>query len=205
MEENIGKRELNKARKRAAIVEAARQSFLEQGYAATSMSAVADALSCSKATMWSHFNSKEDLFAAVIDELVDEFSQEIDEVLTQQTFSHPALRRACLRFLDCLLAGHSIRLFRLVVGEGERFPEINVMFYSRGPEKLRRRVRAFFATAFSDAAAERLTIAMLSAIMGYRSDILLRPAQPGPAERQVFVDNLIEMIDWDGLEVRQPD
>lgn len=203
MDENIGKRERNKVRKRAAIVEAARQSFLENGYAATSMSAVTDTLSCSKATMWSHFNSKEDLFAAVIDDLVEQFAQQIDEVLTQQRFSLSALRRACLSFLDALLSERSIRLFRLVLSEGERFPEINEMFYARGPAKVRRAVRRFFATSFCDEEAERLTQVITWAMTGYRSDILLRPVKPDASEREAFVDNLIALIDWDSLAPRQ--
>ncbi|QVM83317.1 TetR/AcrR family transcriptional regulator [Novosphingobium decolorationis] len=203
MDQNIGKRERNKARKRAEIVEAARESFLEQGYAATSMSAVADALSCSKATMWSHFASKEELFAAVIDDLVGQFSQEIDEVLTRQTFSCPALRRACLRFLDCLLTEHSIRLFRLVLSEGERFPEINEMFYTRGPAKVRREVHRFFATAFCEDDAQRLTTVVTWAMTGFRTDILLRPVKPDGAECEAFVDDLIASIDWDRLSTHQ--
>ncbi len=202
MIEKIGKRERNKVRKRAAIVEAARTSFLEHGYAATSMSAVADSLSCSKATMWSHFSSKEELFAAVIDDLVDLFAAEIDDVLTQTRFSLPAMRKACLRFLDCLLTEHSIRLFRLVLSEGERFPEINEMFYSRGPAKVRRAIHAFFATAFCDVDADRVTTVTTWAMTGFRADILLRPIKPAASEREAFVDNLIAMIDWDSLSPR---
>lgn len=200
MEECIGKRELNKVRKRAMIVDAARHSFLEHGYAATSMSAVADNLGCSKATMWSHFGSKEELFAAVIDSLLELFSNDIDEVLTNQTFSLPAMRRACLRFLDCLLSDYSIRLFRLVVSEGERFPEINELFYARGPAKVRRDIRNFYATYFDDAGADKLTQLVVSAIAGYRTEILLRPVRPDIAEREAFVDDFIAMIDWDSLE-----
>jgi AcrR family transcriptional regulator len=67
MTDMIGKRQLNKARKREAIVQVATRAFLENGYAATSMSAIADELGGSKATLWAHFSSKEELFAAVID------------------------------------------------------------------------------------------------------------------------------------------
>ncbi|MCJ2184427.1 TetR/AcrR family transcriptional regulator [Novosphingobium sp. 1949] len=184
---------------------AARDAFLDQGYAATSMSAVTDRLGCSKATMWSHFSSKEELFAAVIDDLVDTFSSDIDEVLTSQTFSLPAMRRACLRFLECLMSEPSIRLFRLVLSEGSRFPEINEMFYQRGPAKVRRGIRAFYATRFCDADADMLTQVATSALTGFRSDILLRPEKPGPNESETFVDNLINLIDWDSLIPRADD
>lgn len=190
----IGKRELNKARKRAEIVDIATRSFFEHGYAATSMSAIAEELGGSKATLWAHFASKQDLFAAVIDLQVDSFSQDIDEVLTSQTYSVPALRRASARFLECLLRENAIRLFRLVVSEGGRFPEIKEMFYSRGPVKLRKCVIEFFATRVSEARATELSRLMIAMITGFRSDILLRPSPPSMAEREAFVDSLVEMI-----------
>lgn len=196
MEEHLGKRELNRLRKRATIVSAARESFLQQGYAATSMSAIADELRCSKATMWSHFASKEELFIAVVDELVAEFSRDIDEVLTSQTFSATTLRLAALRFLNCLMREPSIKLFRLVLSEGERFPEIADAFYQRGPARVRKGISTFFATRFTEADAETLTRVFISALTGYRSDMLLRPVRPSEADREIFVDELVAMIDW---------
>lgn len=196
MKELMGKRELNKARKRAEIVNIATRSFFEQGYAATTMSGIAEEVGGSKATLWGHFGSKEELFAAVLDHQIDSFSRDIDEVLTSQTFSVPAFRRACLRFLDCLLRDNSVRLFRLVLGEGERFPEVAEMFYSRGPVKLRKCFIEFCSTQFADADAERLSRVTIAAITGYRSDILLRPVRPSAAEHEAFVDNLIALIKW---------
>lgn len=196
MDENLGKREINRLRKRANIVSAARDSFLQQGYAATSMTAIADRLRCSKATMWSHFASKEDLFIAVVDELVSEFARDLDEVLTSQPFSIPTLRRASVRFLDCLMREPSIMLFRLVLSEGERFPEIAEAFYERGPAFVRKSVCAFFATHFAREDARLLTRVLVSALTGFRSDMLLRPVKPSAADREAFVDELIALIDW---------
>lgn len=196
MKEHAGKRELNKARKRADIVAIAKRWFFEHGYAATSMSAVSEELGGSKATLWAHFCSKEELFAAVIDELVNSFSRDIDELLTSQTFSPAALRRACVRLIECLLHENSVRLFRLVLSEGERFPEIAQMFYSRGPMKVRNCFAAFYATKFSPADAHWLAQFTTATIVGYRSNILLQPARPTSREHEIFVDNLIASIKW---------
>lgn len=194
MTETMGKRELNKARKRAEIVTVATRLFFEQGYAATTMSAIADALGGSKGTLWAHFASKEELFAAVIDMHVETFSNDIDEVLTGQTFSPAALRRACLRFLDCLLNENSVLLYRLVMSEGERFPEIKELFYARGPAKMRAAITCFFATRFDDGEAARLTQFTVSAVTGYRSDILLRPSPASRAQHEAFVDNMMAHV-----------
>lgn len=199
MTEMMGKRELNKARKREAIVEIATVAFLENGYAATSMSSIADTLGGSKATLWAHFSSKEELFAAVVDMQVDVFSVTITETVVNQVFSLVALRRAGVRFLESLLTPNSIRLFRLVVSEGERFPEVSEMFYSRGPALARGYVRNFFETRMSAEDALRLTRIFMSSLVGYRSDILMRPDKPTPAEREAFVDSLIASIVWPDL------
>ncbi|MCT2399825.1 TetR/AcrR family transcriptional regulator [Novosphingobium mangrovi (ex Huang et al. 2023)] len=190
----MGKREQNKARKRAEIVDIATRSFFERGYAATSMSAIAEELGGSKATLWAHFGSKEDLFAAVIDSQIDTFARDIDEVLTSQIYSVPTLHRFCLRFLDCLLRKNSIELYRLVLSDGERFPEIREMFYTRGPAKIRECVVGFYATHFDRDQAGKLMQLTVSAITGYRSDILVRPDKPTKADRETFVDNLVALI-----------
>jgi AcrR family transcriptional regulator len=190
----IGKRELNKARKRAEIVDIATRSFFERGYAATSMSAIAEELGGSKATLWAHFGSKEDLFAAVIDDQIETFARDIDEVLISQIYSVPTLHRFCLRFLECLLRDNAIQLFRLLLSDGERFPEITEMFYTRGPAKIRECIVNFYATHFDRDEAEKLMQMTISAIAGYRSDILIRPDKPTKADREAFIDDLVELI-----------
>ncbi|HEY2834957.1 MAG TPA: helix-turn-helix domain-containing protein, partial [Rhizomicrobium sp.] len=54
--------------RREAILKVAHTAFLSDGYAATSMSAIAAKVGGSKATLYYYFPSKEELFLAVIDE-----------------------------------------------------------------------------------------------------------------------------------------
>lgn len=53
-------------RKRAAILQAAIQEFRSSGYEATSMDRIAASAAVSKRTVYNHFPSKEDLFAAIL-------------------------------------------------------------------------------------------------------------------------------------------
>ena len=53
--------------KRREIVEAAAALFVEQGYERTSMSAIAERVGGSKATLYGYFASKEELFRAVLE------------------------------------------------------------------------------------------------------------------------------------------
>lgn len=196
----LGKREANKARKRAAIVEVATSSFFEHGYAATSMTAIAESIGCSKATLWGYFNAKEDLFDAVVESLVKAFSHDIDEVLVRQTLTRASLRRACVRFLECLLTEPSISLFRLLLSEGDRFPEMRNTFYARGPLKIRAYFTDFLATRIEAEEARLLAHVVVSAITGYRADILLRPEWPSVEEREAFVDRILERVSFPPLD-----
>src|SRR6202046_636625 len=58
-------------RKRAAIISAAIEEFLADGFDATSMDRVAARASVSKRTVYNHFPSKEALFAAILHQLWD--------------------------------------------------------------------------------------------------------------------------------------
>lgn len=56
-------------RKRAAIISAAIEEFLQAGYDATSMDRIAARADVSKRTVYNHFPSKEALFAAILHQL----------------------------------------------------------------------------------------------------------------------------------------
>ena len=56
----------SRAAKPQQILDAARALFLKDGFSATSMDAVAKAAGVSKATVYAHYKSKEELFAAMI-------------------------------------------------------------------------------------------------------------------------------------------
>jgi len=58
-------------RKRAAIVEAAIDEFLEKGFRTASMDAIAKRAEVSKRTVYNHFESKEALFQAIAHQLIE--------------------------------------------------------------------------------------------------------------------------------------
>ena len=58
-------------RKRSSIVEAAVEAFSKCGFYAASMSQIAELADVSKRTLYKHFDSKEALFDAIVDELID--------------------------------------------------------------------------------------------------------------------------------------
>lgn len=190
MEVCTGKRQQNRLKRRAVIVEVATRAFLERGYAATSMSAIADELGGSKATLWAYFPSKEDLFIAVVDDQVDQFAVEVEVASELRAFSVEGLHRYCLTFLRTLMKPRAVALFRVIMGDGGRFPEINSIFHLRGPARFNAYLSEFLALRFPAGEAARLALLINAALAGWRSQILTRPDPVRPGELEQFVDDL---------------
>jgi AcrR family transcriptional regulator len=143
------RREARRLSRREAILNVAAESFLEHGYAGTTMSAIAAALGGSKGTLWSYFPSKEVLFAAVIDRVTTDFRAQLSPILNSHDGTRTALRRFCLEFLRKLTSPEGIALHRLVVGEASRFPEVGCIFYERGPRQTQQLLADFLAEAMA--------------------------------------------------------
>jgi len=145
MEDTKTRRDLNREARRTAIVLLARDIFLEQGYAATSMSTIATQLGGSKGTLWAYFPQKEDLFAAVLDQVTGIFRETLADALRPGRDCRTTLLDFSERFLAKMTNPDSIRLHRLIVAEGGRFPEIGQMFYARGPQIVLDRLSTYIA------------------------------------------------------------
>ena len=130
------RRTVSKVERRAAIVAVAREIFLSRGYGATTMSYVAESLGGSKATLWAYFDSKDSLFQAVVEELAEEFQANLDDAFRPSRGLHRTLVDFCERFVTRLATPNAVGIYRLVIGEGGRFPAIGPLFYNRGPRRV---------------------------------------------------------------------
>ncbi len=135
--------------RRAAILDIAREAFLKDGYSGTSMSRIAAEVGGSKATLYSYFPSKKELFIAVTDRETAQLYDEIFNVklsLDEPGSAFIDFARRCLAGLlsDTIVAG-----YRLIIAEAGRFPEMGKTTYElavrRGVERL--------AHCFADAMA----------------------------------------------------
>ncbi len=121
--------------RRQAILAIARDVFVEEGFAAASMSAIAARLGGSKGTLYNYFRSKQALFTAVVEEQctrhtaelfqMDGFSEDVAEMLA-------LLGRRALRMM---LSEEVLSMHRIVVAECVRFPEIGEALYEAGPRR----------------------------------------------------------------------
>lgn len=118
--------------KQAQIYRAAVELFTRHGYDGTSMDKVAEAASVSKQTVYSHFKTKDELFAAAIEQLVETLGLGSDVMGDERPIA-VALTEIGNRFLGLLVSPEAIRLYRLLVGSAAQHPELGKRLYETGP------------------------------------------------------------------------
>jgi TetR/AcrR family transcriptional regulator, mexJK operon transcriptional repressor len=136
--------------KRAAFVTAAREEFLAHGYGATAMSAIAAKVGGSKTTLWTYFPSKQELFAAVVDDSVERFGAALDVPLEPELPVTDALRRFAEGMMGIVGTPEILELHRIVMGEAGRFPELGTLYFERGPKRGKAKLAAYLAAAMAD-------------------------------------------------------
>jgi TetR/AcrR family transcriptional repressor of mexJK operon len=119
-----------KDRKRADIIAIAQALFFAEGYAQTSMSQIAQAVGGSKATLYNHFQSKEELLLAVVAHVTEVRPGDYDEA-TQPPIE--AIRPWLMWFGTSLVrkitSPDYVALHRLAAAEALRYPEIGRSFH----------------------------------------------------------------------------
>ncbi|MGZ3145889.1 TetR/AcrR family transcriptional regulator [Lentzea chajnantorensis] len=138
--------------KRAAIVDAATALFLESGYDKTSLARIADAAGVSKATLFKQFPTKAELFDAI----VTDYWQSDDGALTPPP-GDPAAGLTALgnRYVALLTRPGMVALFRIVIAEAPRFPELGQTQFRLGKQPFFDAVRDYLA---AESGAGTLTV-----------------------------------------------
>ncbi len=131
--------------RRRAFVDTARDLFFANGYAGTTMSSIASKVGGSKTTLWTYFPSKEELFAAVVDDIVEQYGDMLSMDLPLDEPVPDVLRLFGNLLMTKLTTTPILSLFRLVVGEAERFPHLAQTFYERGPRRGKARATLWVA------------------------------------------------------------
>lgn len=161
--------------RRAQLLDTAIAVFLEQGYAGASVDRIVQRAGGSKATLYRHFSSKADLFAAIIQELVAQMTAPIEHPTIDDIDNLPATLGAFARtYLDVLLEPRSLALYRMVMAEGGRFPDLGRVFFDKGPGRVATQLADYLrqcGLGGAGASAELLAREFLSLV---RSDLHLR-------------------------------
>lgn len=140
--------ESRSARKRRAILDAARSVFLRNGYQGASMDEIAALAEVSKQTVYKHFADKERLFTEIITADIQAGEQRSDTLLDDlpdSTDLGADLREIARRLVTVVTRPHLVRMRRVVIGEADRFPDLARTWYASGPERGYERLAHRFA------------------------------------------------------------
>lgn len=106
------------------ILRTARQAFLERGYSATTLEAIARDAGTAKKTVYRQFGDKAALFVAVVSRLADEWASEVSAIGRDEAGLEAILRRLALRMIEASSGPQSVALHRAVIAEAVHFPEL---------------------------------------------------------------------------------
>lgn len=139
-----------------AILASAAELFMERGYEAASVDAVAQAAGVSKATIYARYDDKAALFCAV---LKHECESAVMPSLLQADPERPVretLIGLAERFLDLVLGERAMRMHKVIVAESTRAPRMAELFFETAVLQLQGRVADWLR---AETAAGRLSVA----------------------------------------------
>src|SRR5436190_12912223 len=162
--------------KAALILRGARRAFLAGGFGAVSMDAIAREAGVSKATVYAHFGSKEDLFGAVVADVAEQHFAGFTALELDPRDIEASLTTIARRFLDLVLSPEAIAVNRIIIGEVTRFPALSEVFWQAGPERNRAQIEGFLrrAAAAGSLAIDDIRLAAGQFISLVRGEIHLR-------------------------------
>lgn len=175
--------------KRRQILEGANGVFMELGFDAASMGAIARAAGVSKGTLYVYFDSKEALFAAMIADERARLKGHLDLDADDPDVA-ASLRRTGRKLVAFIVRPANIRAVRTVMGISERIPAVGRAFYEDGPgrgiDKFTRFIEAHARAGRLIAPDPRLAAAQLQMLLqaGLVNELLYDVREP-PDEAEI--------------------
>ncbi|SFD01803.1 TetR/AcrR family transcriptional regulator [Tropicimonas isoalkanivorans] len=139
--------QIKRGRKYDQVIAGARQIFLHDGFEGASVDDIAKAAGVSKATLYSYFPDKRLLFLEVA--TAGCCRQAYDAVQEINGDRPPAevLYAAAMDLMCFFLSDFGRAIYRVVVAESERFPELGREYWQNGPARARAVLIGYFQNA----------------------------------------------------------
>src|SRR5215472_13958311 len=173
---------------RAGILAAAQRLFLERGFQATSTDAILDEAGVSsKEKLYRYFASKEELFVAVLSTLTTEqpdFSARLAALPPPRDVRalRESLTTAAREILTSMCQPSYLALWRTMIAEAPRFPQLGATFFSAIPQRGFTLVGSLLRAAseqriIAEADFEAMTRMLLAGLLSYAVTDMLVPGQ----------------------------
>jgi TetR/AcrR family transcriptional regulator of autoinduction and epiphytic fitness len=161
--------------KRDAVLDAAVAEFLGQGYEGTTLAAIAARAGVSTATVFKHFHAKADIFGAVMARV---FGNDAAHGVPKPKAGDPRAGLLAIGhdYAATLARPETRALFRVMIAEVPRFPELGAELYEKGKRPYLDRLHAYLR-AESKAGTLRIPDVKLAArqFLGMINDVVFWP------------------------------
>ena len=131
-----------------AILDQATAAFLAEGYAATTIEAIARACRVAKRTIYARWIGKPDLFRAVLERLIAKWMSASGDWAEGDSLE-ATLKAAADDILAVALTPEAIALHRLIIAECSRFPELPRLMHQAGAGEGTARIAALLDRAIA--------------------------------------------------------
>jgi TetR/AcrR family transcriptional repressor of mexJK operon len=121
--------------KRAQILNGAATVFAADGYEGASMARIAAVAGVSKGTLYNHFDSKAALFTAYVGEKCDQNLAHVFDGADHDGDPADVLRGIGERMLRMMLSDVGLAIYRVVIAEAAKFPDLARGFFEAGPAR----------------------------------------------------------------------
>ena len=155
-------------RKRTAILDGAKTVFLSQGFVLATMDDVATAAGVGKQTVYRHFKSKEALFVGLVSSMCAQVGEFLASAQDKQSDGSPEvqLRELGWALAQILTTPDNLRLYRAIVAEAERLPELGQVFYENGAKVVRAFAATFLRKRFDESTAALRAATFINLVLG---------------------------------------
>lgn len=197
LDQSQGVRQESRHDARQRLLDAALESFREEGYRA-SIDRIAARAHVARQTVYNHFGSKDGLFA----EVVRQASQSILVALEAGGDLRQTLIAFGQAYRQKLLSPEGIAMFRTMVTEAPNFPDLSRQFFQVGPASTRKRLATYLAQAMRlgllrkddpDFAAELLA-AMLVDYERLKALLMLDSVSISPQKTAQVIDHFLRIF-----------
>lgn len=136
----VAEQVVRRGRKYDQVLDGARTVFLRDGFERAAVDDIAREAGVSKATIYAYFPDKQLLFLEVARCECHRQTEAAEASVDGQVPVRAMLTMAAERIVAFLMSEFGQRMFRIVVGEGERFPGLGREFYEYGPGLIHERL-----------------------------------------------------------------
>lgn len=130
--------------KRRQILAAATDLFLEFGYDGATLDMLIDRVGGSRRAIYNLFGSKEGLLTAIVQDRCSCLVGEIETLALEDLAPRDMLLELGLEAARTILSPEGVKLFRLVVQESGRNPELGRLMYDKGVSVSQNRLAEYF-------------------------------------------------------------